>query len=109
MASLTSKDDILKNCINSGNEDRCGQISPLIHSYWKGLHVKNCCVCVDDRIATPNSIKDAYVEATHTTHHESLGRTDMAVQAWWPFLHRDLLSKTAKCNPCAKIDLETVR
>ena len=28
--------------------------------------------------------------------------TDMAVNAWWPFMHRDLLSKTVKCNPCVK-------
>ena len=32
-----------------------------------------------------------------------LGMTDMAVHAWWPFMHRDLLSKTAQCNPCIKI------
>ena len=70
MASLTSKDAILneiKDCILTENENRCRQISPYIHSFWKDLHVKNGCVCIDDRIAIPNSVKDAYVEAIHAT------------------------------------------
>ena len=47
MASLTTKDPILKeirDCILTDNEDRCRQISPYIHSFWKDLHVKNGCV-----------------------------------------------------------------
>ena len=35
--------------------------------------------------------------------------TDTATHAWWPYMHRDIVTKTAKCNPCVKIDLETVR
>ena len=71
MASLTTKAAILKevrDCILIENEDRCKQISPYIHSFRKDLHVMNGCVCFDDRIALPNAIKDAYVEAIHATH-----------------------------------------
>ena len=107
MASLTTKDAILKeirDCILTGNEDRCKQISPYIHSYWKDLHVKKSgCVCIDDRIALPHTIKDAYVDAIHATHPGTWGMTDMASHAWWPYMHRDLATKTAKCNPCVKI------
>ena len=106
MASLTSKYAILKelrDCINTWNEDRCIQIIPNIHSYWKDIHVKNGCVRVDDGIAIPNSIKEADVRVIHATHPVSWGMTDMAVHAWWPFMHRNLVSKTAKWNPCVKI------
>ena len=71
LACLTTKDAILKEIrdfILTENEDRCKQISPYIHSFWKDLHVKNGCVCIDDRIALPHAIKDAYVEAIHATH-----------------------------------------
>ena len=74
MASLTTKDAILeeiRDCILTENEDRCKQISPHIHSFWKDLHVKNGCVRIDDRIALPHAIKDAYVDAIQTT-------------TWWP-------------------------
>ena len=106
MASLTSKDAILKevrDCINTGNEDRCRPISPYIHSYWKDLHVKKSFVCVDDRNAISNSIRDAYVKAIHATHPGNWWITDMVEHAWWPFMHRDLLSKTAEFNPSVKI------
>ena len=33
----------------------------------------------------------------------------MATRAWWPYMHRDIVTKTVKCNPCIKIDMETVR
>ena len=84
IASLTSNDAILEevhDCIITENEDRCRQISPYIHSFWKDLHAKQGCLYVDDGLAIPNSIKEAYVEAIHATHPGSLGMTDMAVHA----------------------------
>ena len=102
MASLTTKDAILKeirDCILTDNEDRCKQISPYIHSFWKDLHVKNGCVCIDDRIALPHAIKDAYVDAIHATHPGTWGMTDMATHAWWPYVHRDIATKTVKMQP----------
>ena len=99
MASLTTKDAILKeirDCILTKNEDRCKQISAYIHSFWKDLHVKNGCVCIDDRIDLPHAIKDAYVDAIHATHPGTWGITDMATHAWWPYMHRDIATKTAK-------------
>ena len=107
MASLTTKDAILKeirDCILTENEVRCKQILPYIHTFWKDMHVKNGCVCIDDRIAIPHSIKEAYVEEIHPTNSNSWRMTDMATHAWWPYMHRDIISKTAKCNPCVKID-----
>ena len=106
LASLKTKDAILKeirDCILTKNEDRCKHISPYIHSFWKDLHVMNGCVCIDDKIALPHAIKDAYVDAIHATHSGTWGVTDMATHAWWPYMHRDIITKTAKCNPCVKI------
>ena len=106
MASLTNKDAILmevRDCFLTEKEDRFKQISPYIHSFWKDLHVKNGCVCIDDRIALPHAFKDAYVEAIHATHPGTCGMTDMATHAWWPYMHKDIITKTAKCNSCVKI------
>ena len=105
MASLTSKDAILKEIrdpVLTDNEDRCRRTSPYIQSFWKNLHVKNGCVCTDDRIAIPNSIKDAYVEAIHAISSE-FGMVDMATHVWWPYMHRDIITKTAKCKPYVQI------
>ena len=34
----------------------------------------------------------------------------MATHAWWPHMHRHIITKTAKCNPCVKIgkDLKSI-
>ena len=77
--------------------------APYVHGFRKDLHGKNGCVCINDRIAIPNSIKDAYVEAINVTHPGIWGMTDNATHAWWPYMHRDIITKTAKCNPCVKI------
>ena len=106
MASLTSKDAIpkeIRDCILTDNKDRCSQIDTYIHSFRKNLHVKNGCVCIDDGLAKPNSTKDAYVEAIPATHPGTWGMTDGAVHALWLYMHRDIITKTAKCNPCVKI------
>ena len=106
MASLVTKDAILKeirDCELTGNEERCKQISPYNHTFRKNLHIKNGCVCIDDRIAIPKASNEAYVEAIQATHPGSWGMTDMASHAWWLYMHRDIITKTAKCSPCLKI------
>ena len=106
MPSLTTKDAILKeirDCILTENEDRCKQISPYIHSFWKDLHVRNGCVCIDDRIALPHAIKDAYVDAIHATHPGIWGMTDMATHAWWSYMHRDIATKLQKATPVSRL------
>ena len=76
MVSLTSKDAFLKevrDCGLTDNEDRCRQISPYINSFWKDPHVKNGCVCINDRMDIPKFIKDALLKTIHATHLGSLG------------------------------------
>ena len=71
LAVLTSKDAVLKeirDCVIQEDEARCKEVSPYIHSFWKYLHVKSGCLCVGQRVAIPNSIKEAVLESIHMTH-----------------------------------------
>ena len=71
LAVLTSKDAVLKeirDCVIQDDEARCKEVSMYIHSFWKDLHVKSGCLCVDQRVAIPNSIKEAVLESIHMTH-----------------------------------------
>ena len=52
IASPTSKDAVLKevrDCILTNNESRSKAINPYIHSYWRDLHVRSGCVCIDEK------------------------------------------------------------
>ena len=71
IASLTSKDAVLKEVrdrILTNNESRLKAINPYIHSYWRDLHVRSGCVCVDERVAIPNVLREALIDDIHSSH-----------------------------------------
>ena len=106
LAVLTSKDAVLKeirDCVMQDDEARCKEVSPYIHSFWKDLRVKSGCLCVDQRVAIPNSIKEAVLESIHMTHPASWGMISLSQYAWWPYMHRKILAKTSDCAPCTEI------
>ena len=106
LAVLTSKDAVLKeirDCVIQDDEARCKAVSPHIHSFWKDLHVKSGCLCVDQRVIIPNSIKEAVLESIHMTHPGSWGMISLSQYARWPYMHRENLTKTSDCVPCTEI------
>ena len=106
LAVLTSKDAVLKeirDCVIQDDEARCKEVSPYVHSFWRDLHVKSGCLCVDQRVVIPNSIKEAVLESIHMTHPGSWGMISLSQYAWWPYMHREILAKTSDCVPCTDI------
>ena len=76
IASLTSKDAVLKevrDCIIRSDEERLKALNPFLHSYWRDLHVSNGCVCMDEKVAIPNTLKYSLIEDLHTSHPGSWG------------------------------------
>ena len=97
IASQTSKDAVLKevrDCINRSDEEQLKALNPNFHSYWRDLQVSSGCVCLDEKVAIPNALKDALIEDLHASHPGSWGMVCMAQHCWWPYINRDLLVKT---------------
>ena len=106
LAVLTNEDAVLKeirDCVIQDDEVRCREISPYVHSFWKDLHVKSGCLCVDQRVAIHNAIKEAVLESLHMTHPGSWGMISLSQYAWRPYMHREILAKTSDCVPCTDI------
>ena len=106
LAILTGKDAILKevrDCFIWNDPDRLQEISPYLFSYWWDLSVKHGCVCLDERIAIPKTIKDAALEDIHSTHPGSFAMLSIAQNVWWPYIHRDILAKAIECKACTEI------
>ena len=106
LAVLTSKGAMLKeirDCVIQNDGARCKEVSPFVYSFWKDLHVKSGCLCVDERVAIPNSIKEAVLESIHMTHPGSWGMICLSQYARWPYKHREYLAKTFDCTPCTEI------
>ena len=72
-------------------------------SYWRDLHVRSGCVCVDEEVAIPHSLQDAVLESLHLTHPGSWGMVTIGQYAFWPYMHREILNKAAQCKPCTDI------
>ena len=106
LAILTGKDAILKevrDCVIRNDAERLQEISPYLFSYWRDLSMKHGCVCLDERIAIPKSIKDAVLEDIHSTHPGSFAMLSLAQNIWWPYIHRDILAKASECKACTEI------
>ena len=105
-AVLTSKDAVLKevrDCILHNDPQRCKEVNPYMFSYWRDLHVRSGCVCIDERAAIPHSIQDAVLVSLHLTHPGSWGMTTLGQYAFWPYMLREILNKAAQCKPCTDI------
>ena len=71
IGSLTSKDAVLKevrDCILTANESRLKALNTYIHSYWRDLHVRFGCVCIDEKVAIPNVLREAMIDDIHSSH-----------------------------------------
>ena len=71
IASLTSKDAVLKEvreCILTDNESPLNDLNPYINSYWRDLHVRFGCVCIDEKVAIPNVLREATIGDIHSSH-----------------------------------------
>ena len=106
LAVLTSKDAVLKevrDCILQNDPQRCMEVNPYLFAYWRDLHVRSGCVCVDERVAIPHSIQSAVLESLHITHPGSWSMITLGQYAFCPYMHREILNKAAQCKPCTDI------
>ena len=65
--------------------------------------MKSGCLCVDERVAIPISIKNAVIVSIQMAHPGSWGMVSLSQYAWWPYMHRENLAKTSDCVPCTDI------
>ena len=106
IASLTSKDAVLKefrDCILTNNESRLKALNPYIHSYWRDLHVRSGCICIDEKVAIPNVLREALTDDIHASHPGTWGMICMTTHCWWPYMHCKLIVKANECKPCTAI------
>ena len=103
IASLTSKNAVLKevrDCILTNNESRQKALNPYIHSYWRDLHVRSGCVCINEKVANPNVLREAPIDDIQSSHPGTWGMICMATHCWWPYMHRELIVKATECITC---------
>ena len=105
LAAFSNRDFILReirDCIISNDEESCRKLSNQVHAHWKSMRTRNGCIFVDNRVAIPNSIKEAVTDVFHATHTGSWGITELADRARWAFFNRDLLNRVRLGKACTE-------
>ena len=105
IAAMTNRDTVLRevrDCILTGDEQRCKKLSKQIHATWRSLSVQNGCLLLDNKLAIPNSLKESVIDVLHSTHPGAWGMTELGQRIWWPFINRDLINKSKTCRPCTE-------
>ena len=107
IAAMTNRDAVLRevrDCILTGDDQRCKKLSKQIHAKWRSLSVQNGCVLLDNKLAISNALKESVIDVLHSTHPGSWGMTELGQRLWWPFINRDLINKAKTCRPCTEFD-----
>ena len=106
IASLTGKDAVLKEirgCILTNNERPLKSLNPYIHSHWRDLHVQSGCVCIDEKVAILNVLREALIGDIHASHPGTWGMICITTHCLWPYMHHQLIVKATECKPCTVI------
>ena len=80
IAAMTNRDAVLRevrDCILTGDDQRCKKLSKQIHAKWRSLSVQNGCVLLDNKLAISNALKDSVIDVLHSTHPGSWGMTEL--------------------------------
>ena len=93
----------MRDCILQGDKQKCTEVNPYLHWYWRDLRFRSGCVSVDERVAISHSIREAVLESLHLTHPGSWGLITLGQYKFCPNMHREILKKAAQCKPCIEI------
>ena len=55
-------------------------------------------MCIDEQVAIAKCIQEANLESIHFTHPGNWGKTSLGQYAFWPYMHREIMNKAAKCK-----------
>ena len=58
---------------------------------------------MDEKVFSPDALKDILIGDLHAGHPGSWGTVSMAQHCWWPYMNRDHLVRALQCKSCTAI------
>ena len=68
--------------------------------FWSTAAVVNNCVVVDNKLATPEPLRQAVLTRLHRSHHGQEAMMTASEYLWWPFMNRQIIETCEKCREC---------
>ena len=85
------------------NNEITKSVEPYIHSHWRDFHGWSEFLCIDEKVAIPNVLREALIEDIYSNPPGTWGMICMATHCWWPYMHRELIVKATECKLCTVI------
>ena len=92
----------VRDCILTGDDQRCKKLCKQNHAKWRSLSVQNGGVLLDNKLAIPIALKASVTDVIHSTHPRAWGMTELGQRLWWHFINLDLINKSKTCRPCTE-------
>ena len=68
--------------------------------FWSTAAVVNNCVVIDNKLAIPESLRQAVLTRLHRSHPGQEAMMTASEYLWWPFMNRQIIETFEKCREC---------
>ena len=103
LAELTEEDRFLgpmKRAFINKDVTSFNKLGSYMAQFWPKAAVVNNCVIVDNKLAIPETLRQAVLARLHRSHPGQEAMMSASEYNWWPFLNRQIVDTCEKCREC---------
>ena len=103
LAELTAEDCFLgpmKRAIVNKDITSFNKLGAYMAQFWPTAAVVNNCVAIDNKLAIPESLRQAVLTRLHRSHPGQEATMTASEYLWWPFMNRQIIETWEKCREC---------
>ena len=103
LAELTTEDCFLgpmKRAIINKDITSFNKLGAYMAQFWPTAAVVNNCVVIDNKLAIPESLRQAVLTRLHRSHPGQEAMMTASEYLWWPFMIRQIIETCEKCREC---------
>ena len=103
LAELTAEDRFLgpmKRAIVHKDVTSLNKLGAYMAQFWCTAAVFNNCVVIDNKLAIPESLRQAVLTRLHRSHPGQDAMMTASEYLWWPFMNRQIIETCEKFREC---------
>ena len=103
LAEFTAEDRFLgpmKRAIVNKDVTSFNKLRTYMAQFWSTAAVVNNCVVIDNKLAIPESLRQAVLTRLHRSHPGQEAMMTASEYLWWPFMNRQIIETCEKCREC---------
>ena len=94
--------DRLRRVIERGDKQGFELMGPYTNPLWSQMAVQDDCILVNNRLAVPVQLRQAFLKRIHRGHPGQEGMLGAAQYLWWPHMNKDIVKLAEECRSCTR-------